>query len=446
MLQYIRIWNDTHLMQVIERGLLMGKPIKLTIIGAGSSYTPELLEMLGIMRDTLPLGGITLMDIDPERLRIMHGFTGRFLKNIGYDVEIRKTTDRVEAIRGADFIITQIRVGGNAARINDEKIPLKYGLLGQETTGAGGFAKALRTIPVMVDIARDVEKYNPDAWIVNYTNPTGIVAEAVTKHTKAHFAALCGGGRHPGNMLYKAFGIDHSRVRYDFFGLNHFNFSYNITIDNRPVTDAEFERAAELVGSVDKDIIMKQRMIPSFYCQYFYHKGRTLKHELEDPKTRGEKVTEIEKELFRIYDDPSVCTKPELLSKRGGGDYAETALGVIAAIANNRDTWAVVNVPNNGAIPFLPADASVETACIVNQSGIRPLTFGSLPASVWGLVAAVKNYETLTVEAAVEGSRDKALLALLAHPLVMDYDLARPMLEELLEVNRRYLPQFFPKK
>jgi 6-phospho-beta-glucosidase len=423
----------------------MSKPVNLTIIGAGSSYTPELLEMLGIMRADLPLAKITLMDIDAERLRIMKGFTQRFLKNIAYDVEVKSTLDRVEAITGADFIVTQIRVGGNAARVNDEKIPLKYGLLGQETTGAGGFAKALRTIPKMLDIARDVEKYNPNAWVINYTNPTGIVAEAVDKYTKAKFAALCGGGRHPANMLYKAFGIAHNRVRYDFFGLNHFNFSYNITIDNRPVTDAEFERAAELVGSVDKDIILKQRMIPSFYCQYFYHRTKMVQKELEAPKTRGELVREIEKELFKIYDDPSVCTKPELLSKRGGGDYAETALGVIAAIANHRDTWAVVNVPNNGAVPFLPADASIETACIVNASGIRPLTFGSLPKSVWGLVCAVKNYESLTVEAAVEGDRDKALLALLAHPLVMDYDLARPMLEEIFEANRQYLPQFYPK-
>jgi 6-phospho-beta-glucosidase len=423
----------------------MSKPIHLTIIGAGSSYTPELLEMLGIMREDIPLQRITLMDIDAERLRIMRGFTTRFLKNIAYDVPVSSTGDRVEAITGADFIVTQIRVGGNAARINDEKIPLKYGLIGQETTGAGGFAKALRTIPKMLEIARDVEKYNPMAWIINYTNPTGIVAEAVTKHTKAKFAALCGGGRHPANMLHKAFGIEHSRVRYDYFGLNHFNYGYNITIDNRPITDEEFERAAEMVGTVDKDIIMKMRLIPGLYGQYFYHKGKMLKHQLEDPQTRGEKVLLIEKELFKIYDDPAVCTKPELLSKRGGGDYAETALGVIAGIANNRDTWAVVNVPNNGAVPFLPNDASVETACIVNAAGIRPLTFGSLPQSVWGLVCAVKNYETLTVEAAVEGSRDKALLALLAHPLIMDYDLAKPMLEDILEINKQYLPQFFQK-
>ena len=171
-------------------------------------------------------------------------------------------------------------------------------------------------------------------------------------------------------------------------------------IDGRPVTDEEFERAAELVGSVNKDIIMKQHLIPSFYCQYYYHKSRMVREEMESPLSRGQKVQEIEKELFKLYADPSVCTKPELLSKRGGGGYAETALGVVNAIANNRDTWAVVNVPNNGAIRILPDDAVIETACIVNRSGIKPLTLNGLPSSVWGLVCAVKNYEQLTVEAA----------------------------------------------
>ena len=418
--------------------------IKLAIIGAGSSYTPELLEKLFELRDTLPVSDICLMDIDTHRLEIMHGFSQRFMQNFGYDIHFSTTTDRVEAIKMADFVITQIRVGLNAARIQDEKIPLKYGLLGQETTGAGGFAKALRTIPAMLEIARDVETYNPDAWIINYTNPTGLVAEAVTKYTKAKIAALCGGGMHPANMLNKAFGIEHSRVKYDFFGLNHFNFSYNIMIDGRPVTDQEFERAAELVGSVNKEVIMKQRLIPSYYCQYFYHKGRMVQEEMESPQTRGENVQEIEKELFELYADPSVCTKPELLAKRGGGGYAETALGVINAIANNKDMWAVVNVPNKGAIPFLADDAVIETACIVNKSGIKPLTLDGIPSSVWGIVCAVKNYEQLAVEAAVEGNRDKALLALLAHPLIMDYDLACPMLDELLEANKRWLPQFYP--
>lgn len=422
----------------------MQKSISIAIIGAGSSYTPELLEMMGKLKDSLPVKELRLMDMDAERLQIMYGFTDRFLKNINYDLKLVKTQDRVEAIKDVDFVVTQIRVGGNQARINDEEIPLRYGLLGQETTGAGGFANALRTIPVMIDIGKDVEKYNPDAWVINYTNPTGIVAEAVDKYTKAKFISLCGGGRHPGNMLYKTFGIDHSRVRYDFFGLNHLNFSYNITIDGRPVTDEEFEKMADCVG-FDKELIMKQKMIPSLYMPYFYNKKHKVEDILSAEKTRGKVVQEIEKELFKIYDDPSVMTKPELLAKRGGGDYAEMALGVIGAIANNSDLFAVCNVQNNGAIPFLPKDAVVETACMVNADGARPMTFKSFPDSVWGLIAAVKNYESLTVEAAVHGDKDKALLALVAHPLVMDYDIAKPMLEDILKANRDYLPRFFGK-
>jgi 6-phospho-beta-glucosidase len=421
----------------------MNRPVKVAIIGAGSVYTPELLDMMGKLRGELTIEELRLMDINAERLDIMYGFTDRFLKNINYKLNLKKTADRIEAVTGVDFIITQIRVGGNAARVNDEKIPLKHGLLGQETTGAGGFAKALRTIPAMIDIANDVVKYNPSAWIINYTNPTGIVAEAVTKYTKANFVSLCGGGRHPGNMLYRSLGIDHSRVRYDFFGLNHFNFSYNVTIDGRPVTDGEFEKMAETVGGVNKDITMLLGSIPSLYVPYFYNKKDRYGHVAEAEQTRGEIVQGLEKELFKIYADPAVKTKPELLAKRGGGDYAEMALGVLGAIANNRDTFAVCNVQNNGAVPFLPKDAVIETACMVNAAGVRPLTFKSFPDNVWGLVCAVKNYESLTVEAAVHGDRKKALLALMAHPLVMDYDIAVPMLAELLEANRQYLPQFF---
>ena len=421
----------------------MNRPVKVAIIGAGSVYTPELLQMMGQLRDEINIVELRLMDINPERLDIMYGFTGRFLKNIAYKLELKKTTDRIEAITGVDIVITQIRVGGNAARVYDEKIPLKYGLLGQETTGAGGFAKALRTIPAMVDIAKDVAKHNPSAWVINYTNPTGIIAEAVTKYSGAKFISLCGGGRHPGNMLYKSMGIKHSRVRYDFFGLNHLNFSYNITIDGRPITDAEFEKMAEVVPGIDKNITMLLGNLPGLYIPYFFNKKKQFEHVAAAEKTRGEVVQEIEKELFRIYADPAVNTRPELLSKRGGGDYAELALEVIGAIVNNKDTFAVCNVPNNGAIPFLPQDAVIETACMVNASGAAPLTFKSFPDNVWGLICAVKNYETLTVEAAIHGDRKKALLALLAHPLVMDYDIAAPMLDELLEAHRKYLPQFF---
>ena len=422
----------------------MLKPVRSAIIGAGSCYTPELLDMMGKMRDEIRVSGLCLCDIDAQRLAIMEQFTRRFLANLGLDTAVSATMDRREAIEGVDVVVTQIRVGGNRARVQDEKIPLKYGLLGQETTGAGGFAKALRTIPVMLDIARDVEEINPKAWIINYTNPTGIVAEAVTRYTGARFIALCGGGRHPGNMLYKAYGITHDRVRYDYFGLNHFNFSYNITVDGEPITDEQWAGIAKACG-VNPELTVKMKLLPSLYLPYYHNRRHKVEDQLAAGRTRGEEVLEIEKELFRQYADPKVCTKPELLAKRGGGDYAEMALGVIRAIAYNDDTFAVCNVPNGDVIPFLPREAVVETACMVNAAGATPVTFRNFPDSVRGIVAAVKNYESLTVEAAVEGNRDKALFALLAHPLILDYDLARPLLEDILTTNRQFLPAFFPE-
>lgn len=422
----------------------MLKPIRLSIIGGGSSYTPELLEMIGQMRDSLHVEEIRLYDIDPDRLSIMEGFTKRFLQNIDHPATVKSTLDRREAIEGVDFIVTQIRVGGNIARVQDEKIPLRYGLLGQETTGAGGFAKALRTIPAMLDIARDVERYNPDAWMINYTNPTGIVAEAVNRYSNARMIALCGGGRHPGNMLYKAYGISHDRVRYDYFGLNHYNFSYNITVDGNPISEEQWRGIAQACG-FNPELTLRMKLLPSLYLPYFHNKTHKVEQLAAMEKTRGEVVLELEKELFAQYADPNVCTKPEALSKRGGGDYAEIALGVIRALAYNDDTFAVCNVSNRGVIPFLKEDAVVETACMVNADGARPISFRGFPDSVRGLVCAVKSYESLTVEAAVEGSRDKALFALLAHPLILDYDVAEPMLEELLLANRSYLPAFFPE-
>lgn len=421
----------------------MANGLKITIIGAGSSYTPELIEELSRRQEDLPVKVIALMDIDEERLGIMHGFCRRFARHLGYDAEFIATTDRRAAIEGADFIDAQIRVGGNTARVNDEKIPLKYGLIGQETTGAGGFAKALRTIPAMLDIAREVERYSPNAWIVNYTNPTGLVTEAVTKYTGAKVAGLCSGGLAPQGWAAEALGVPRAGVRYDYAGLNHLNFAFNITIDGRPLTGEEFDRLAAVNHAVDAELIKKLRALPSGYLHYFYHTSQKVKQLREAPQTRGEVVLDLEKEVFSAYADPGQETKPAALAKRGGGGYSEVAIGLMDAIHNDRDKWMVINTPNRGAIRMLPDDAVVEIGCLVNRAGIRPLALASIPPAVWGLIAAVKNYEQLAVEAAVKGDKDLALLALIAHPLVRDYDLARPMLDEILAVNRPYLPQFF---
>ncbi|MCL2707988.1 MAG: 6-phospho-beta-glucosidase [Defluviitaleaceae bacterium] len=413
--------------------------MKIAVIGAGSSYTPELFEKLSEYRERLPVGEVALMDVDPERLSIMEGFCKRFCKKLGFDVNITATGDRLRAIDGADFIDVQLRVGKNAARVFDEKIPLKYGIVGQETTGPGGMMKAFRTIPVMLEIAGDVVKHNPSAWIINYTNPTGLVTEAVAKYTTAKIAGLCSGGFAPRWLVADALKVDEALVHYDYVGLNHLNFAYDITIGGRQLSGDEFKTILGRFAEGDREWIDMLGMIPSGYLQYYVHAGKKVKELTEAPLTRGETIGGLEKEIFVEYADESVDSKPASLKKRGGGGYSEVAIGVMDAIYNNRDRWMVINVPNNGTLKFLPDDAVIETACTVNAAGVKPLAPRRVPSEVWGLIAAVKNYEQLAVEAAVHSDKNKALLALLAHPLVGDLEIAVPMLDELLEANKRYL-------
>lgn len=421
------------------------RQLRLTIVGAGSSYTPELIEELANEKNTLSVKEIVLYDIDEKRLDIMTGFCKRYASKLGLSVPIISTMDLDRALYGTDFVDTQIRVGGNKQRILDEKIPLKYGLVGQETTGAGGMMKAFRTIPVMNEIARRLSELSPEAWIVNYTNPTGLVTEAVTKYTKAKIAGFCAGGIYPKMWAKKAFGIEHERVQYDFVGLNHMNFISNITIDGRPVTEDEFLGIAKQNKNVNLELIKLLGVLPSPYLQWYYQTDEKVNKVLADKHTRGEEVMLLEKEIFEAYADDKQDEKPTALDKRGGGGYSEVAIGFIKAIHNNKDTHMVVNVPNKGAVKFLPDDAVIETGCMVNRHGVTPLAVADIPPMCWGLISAVKNYEQLAVEAAVEGDIRKAKLALLAHPLIRQYELIEKLLPELMEANKKYLPQFFNK-
>ena len=419
-------------------------PLKIAVIGAGSSYTPEIIEEIQRRRDRFPAAQITLMDIDPERLEIMLGFCRRFATHLGCDIRIEATADRREALLGARFVLTQIRVGGNAQRILDEKIPLKYDVIGQETTGPGGMFKALRTIPPMVEIARDMEDICPEAWMINYANPTGMIAEAVANHTNITIAGLCAGGNFPRDHTVEALGVAPEDVSYNYFGLNHLNFGYNLRIKGIPLTDEAYDKVLAVAtwGSVAPELIRILRLVPSPYLPYYFHRDRTIKDAREKPLSRGEQVQLVEKEVFDAYADLSQETKPEALKKRGGGGYSEIALDVMEAAYNNQDKVIVINTPNQGAVPHLPDDAVIEVPCLVNASGISPLHQPDIPKTVWGLVAAVKNYEQLTVEAALSGSRESALLALLAHPLVGDYEKSATLLDEMLAANQRFLPQF----
>ncbi len=416
--------------------------MKFTIVGAGSSYTPELLEEMAARREQLPVRELMLYDIDEKRLEIMEGFCKRFAGKLGLSLEIKSTTDLSRALYGADFADTQIRVGGNKQRVKDEKIPMRYGLVGQETTGAGGMMKAFRTIPVMLEVARRMEQESPDGWLINYTNPTGLVTEAVTKYTHARIAGFCSGGIFPKMWAKKALGVPYEQVQYDYVGLNHMNFISNITIDGRPVTEEEFLKIAAEDHDVDLELIKLLGVIPSPYLQWYFHTNERVEGCQKAPQTRGEYVQDLEKEVFAAYGDETNCDKPAALAKRGGGGYSEVAMGFVNAVYNNVDTKMVVNVPNQGAVPFLPDSAVVEIGCLVNKTGMQPLHVAKVPEMCWGLIAAVKNYEQLAVEAAVEGDIRKMKLALLAHPLVRQWEYVEKLVPELLEANKEYLPQF----
>jgi 6-phospho-beta-glucosidase len=416
--------------------------MKIAIIGAGSSYTPELFEKLAEKKEHFPVKSITLMDTDTARLEAVAGFCARYAKYLELDITLETTRDINQAVYGADFVNTQIRVGGNTYRIKDEKIPNSMGVIGQETTGPGGFMKALRTVPAMMDIASAIKKNAPHARLINYTNPTGIIAQALYDYTDIACAALCAGGIRPAWRAARVLGVEASDVQFDMFGLNHLNYAYNIKVRGRAVTPEEMVLIAADTG-VSPELCQAIGAVPSGYLTHFYHREKTLTKQLSAEKTRGEIVLELEKEIFTDFNNPNFHEKPPSLKKRGGGGYSEVAVGVMDAMYANRDTWHVINVPNRGVFKCMPDNAVMETAVIVNANGIRPITAAPPPKAVWGFVAMVKNYEMLTAEAAVTGDYHTALMALTHHPLVGDFDLAKNLLGQMLEANREYLPQFF---
>ncbi len=419
---------------------------KIAVIGGGSTYTPEFVDGFIQHRDEVQVEEIALHDIDEERLRVVGGLVKRMVRHAGLETRITRTTDRRAALEGAAFVISQIRVGGMAARIRDEKIPLKYGVVGQETTGPGGTLKAWRTIPVTLEIARDVERYAPDAWYINFANPSGIVTETLLKHTAVRAVGLCNNPINFTRLIAGLFGVPDEAVFLEWVGLNHVNWIRRAYVQGRDVTPELIERVVR--GEMpaypfDGELVEALGVLPTWYLQYYYYPDRKVAEMQAAGKTRGEAVAEVEGDLFRKYADPNLVVKPPELSLRGGAFYSEAAVRLILSLVLDRRDVQIVDVRNGGAIPDLPADGSVEVPCVVGAHGITPLRMGPLPETVRPLCQTVKAWETWTVEAGVTGSRRAALLAMVTNPLVPSADVARRLLEEMLEANRAYLPQFF---
>ncbi|AJJ84458.1 hypothetical protein CH56_403 [Yersinia pestis Angola] len=377
---------------------------KITIIGGGSSYTPELVDGLIQRIEQLPVTELALVDVEQgrQKVEIIAALTQRMLARHGLEqvkVSVHYSLD--EAIRGARFVLTQFRVGQLPARAADERLGLKYNLLGQETTGIGGFAKALRTIPVMLDIAANVERLAPDAWIINFTNPAGIVTEAVSRYTKAKIIGLCNVPISMHHMIAKLLQAPYEDLQLRFAGLNHMVWVHEVLQRGKYVTADVLKMlcdgASLSMNNIKEapwppEFLQAMGAIPCPYHRYFYQTQDMLAEEMAaaaERGTRAEQVMQVEKELFALYADPHLDTKPEQLSFRGGSFYSEVALELIRAIHNNLGTQLVVNTTNRGAIRGLSDDSVVETNCIIDAKGAHPLTFGPLPVSMHGLTQQV---------------------------------------------------------
>ena len=431
-----------------------GMGVKVAVVGGGSTYTPELVEGFVTRGDRLPVDELVLLDIDRERLDVVGALAERMMRRAGWSGRLTLTDDRIEAIDGADFVIVQLRVGGNQARYRDETIPPMFGCIGQETTGPGGFAKALRTVPVVLELAElTAERGAPGAWFVDFTNPTGLVTQALVD--QGHRAiGLCNVAIGFQREFASMFEVDPSSVQLDHVGLNHLTWERKVMIDGEDRLPALLEALEdpdspvqayrrELKAETHLDLVQALRAIPSYYLHYYYDVDRVLAAQQAGETPRAEEVMQIEAGLLELYRDPTLDTKPKLLEERGGAFYSDAAAALVASLHAGTGDVQVVNLRNDGAIANLPDDAVVEISASIDREGAHPIATEALAPAMHGLVAHAKAYELLAIDAALSGSRVTALQALMANPLVGDHARAAPLLEALLTANEAHLPRFF---
>jgi len=417
--------------------------MKLAVVGGGSTYTPELVDGLARMRDVLPVDELVLVDPAEDRLALVGGFGRRILQRYGHPGVLTTTSDLDAGVAGADAVLLQLRVGGQAARNEDETWPLECSCVGQETTGAGGLAKAMRTVPVVLDIASRVAKASPDAWIVDFTNPVGIVTRALLE--AGHKAVgLCNVAIGFQRRFAAMLDVDPGRVKLDHVGLNHLTWERQVIVGGQDrLPDLLDRHGEELAGDIELPtwLLRQLGVVPSYYLRYYYAHDEVVRELMSSP-SRAARVAEIERELLQMYGDERLDTKPDLLTQRGGAFYSEAAVALCAALLGRgaESDEQVVNVRNGDTLPFLPPDAVVEVPARVGSGAVTPLPVEPLAPLFAGLVSAVTAYEHLALEAALLGGRHRVFEALLAHPLVGQVELADGLTDRLIAHNRDYLP------
>ena len=429
--------------------------LKVTVIGGGSTYTPELLNGFLDRQDIFPLDELWLMDIDPERLEIVGGFAQRMAAAHNARFKVILSTDQRESIRDAAYVITQLRVGHMAARREDEYLGRRHGLIGQETTGIGGMAKALRTIPVVLEIARDIREVAPGALLVNFANPSGLVTEALFRYEpEVQAVGVCNATLTTQMEILKGIneqmGLDLNPedTQIKALGLNHLTWFYGFEVNGQEwwpqvmqalIAKMEVEKDPDF----DPQTLSALQMLPNGYLRYYYYTEKMLEKQLHWPPSRAEEVMAIEKDLLEYYQDPNQSEPPADLMKRGGAYYSTVATQLLNAHYNDLDEVHVVNIRHNGAVPGWDPEWVLEMPCRVNAQGIKPIPAAPLPPVCSGLIAQVKAYEVLTAEAALTGDRKTAYQALLAHPLGPQANRIDAVLNDMLETHCQYLPRFF---
>ena len=438
----------------------MKKAVKIVTIGGGSSYTPELVEGFIKRYETLPVKELCLVDIEAgrEKLETVGALAKRMVEKAGLPMKITLSYDRRSALQGANFVTTQMRIGRLPARIKDERIPISHGMIGQETNGAGGMFKAFRTIPVILDIVKDIQEICPDAWLINFTNPAGMVTEAILRYTD--FKKAIGLCNVPVNMVSgfaKMLDVEEDEVTMEIQGVNHFIFATDVFVTGVSRFDELLNKYASLKEEdtiqmknfvslpYSSSFIKGLKAIPCPYHNYYFFTKEQLEEEQEQFQTgtvRGEVVSKTEEELFELYSHEELKEKPQQLAMRGGAKYSDAACNLIQSIYNNTGDIQYVDVRNNGAISDLPANSAVEVACRITADGPKPIATGELKLPISGYVHMMKTFERMVCEAAVTGNRDLAVTALNINPLCPSDTLANQVIDELIEAHKDYLPQF----
>lgn len=441
---------------IIRRLFIMA--LKVVIIGGGSSYTPEIIEGIIRRHNTFPVSEIVLVDIESgkEKLEIIGDLALRMIGKANKSINLSWTLNRKDALQNADFVSTQIRVGGLDARAKDERIPLSHGFIGQETNGAGGIFKAFRTIPVLLELANDVHTICPDAWIINFTNPAGIVTEALLKHSPHQ--KVIGVCNIPFNMRHSTaeiLNVQPEDVKIEFIGMNHFVFGKKVYVNGVDWTQKVLTKLANegldyspanIVNlGWSKTFIEATGLLPNPYHQYYFQTKDVLEKDVkafEENGTRAEVVQQLEASLFDLYKNPELNEKPKELESRGGAFYSDVACSLMNSLYNDSEDIQTVNTTNNGAIPDLPDNAVIEVNCVITKHGPRPISSGQLPGTVKGIIYQMKAFEELVINASVTGNYHDAYTALVMNPLMADEKDSKVVLDELLEAHKAYLPQF----